>query len=110
MMSIKVERDSVCAGDDGDAPHTQTFELNDGTTLEDTLKHIIGSRYLASIQGGKATWIVHGKMPLAVVAQQWLEPKFLVDPLQEIPDRELFFEYCQQKDPDEVYEKSLLRS
>jgi hypothetical protein len=65
-----------------------------------------GNQYLASIAGGKASWVVllDGE-PIAVVAQQWDGPKFLPKANFDIPRAEvsLHFSYHEQRNPNEVY-------
>jgi hypothetical protein len=69
------------------------------------------SGYLASIEGGKATWSAASNIPLAVIAQQWSDPK----PLPGLPfaarrldvrgdTLRIHFSYHAQQDPDVVYE------
>jgi hypothetical protein len=108
-ITLRVERDSVCAGDDADAPHEKHFRLSADATLADTISVIIGEKYLASIAGGMATWIVESNKSLAVVAQQWDSPRFLVDwttPIVEcVPvdaSKRRFFRYWCQVDPTTV--------
>jgi hypothetical protein len=111
-FALNVERDSVCAGDDIDAPHAQRFAFQVKDTLAEALSAIVETRYLASIPGGNATWIVEaaGK-PVAVVAQQWKSPNFLIDPTTLVAEcispeapRGLFFRYWCQVDPAVVFE------
>jgi hypothetical protein len=74
-MKIYLTRDSVAAGDDIDAPHEKTITLDDGATIEDILVAITKLNYLASIAGGHATWTLSSRIPIAVFAQEWKEPK-----------------------------------
>lgn len=100
---LTVERDSVCAG----------FTFEHTATLADALSAILAPLgYLANIAGGEATWIVEsaGK-PLAVVAQQWQSPQFLIEPSTPLaecvpPGTEpaLVFRYGCQADPAVVFE------
>lgn len=110
-MRVVIWRDSVAAGDDVDAPHEWAADVPAHATASDVVHAIIGSRYLARIAGGEATWIVEGERPLAVVAQQWSMPRWLVAPdlpLSTVrrpsgsPDFEV--RYWCQVDPDRVYE------
>src|SRR5580765_2603986 len=80
-FALNVERDSVCVADDTEAPHAKRFAFQPKDTLTEALSAIVEARYLANVARGKATWIVEaaGK-PLAVVAQQWRSPKFLIKP------------------------------
>jgi len=102
-------RDSVCAGDDCNAPHELAWP-NPEVPLGQLAAELICRHYLASIAGGQATWILHGLRPLAVLAQQWSEPRFLVDastPVSAYLKREtpphLNLEYRCQVDPDAVF-------
>ncbi len=106
-----MDRGSVAVGDDS-RPHAETIDLPPETTLADVVAHLLERHFLAVIAGGKATWIlVTDRQPLAVVAQQWARPRFLVDP--SLPIRTwagegrgvpLMFRYWKQHDPDHVFD------
>ena len=76
------------------------------------LARLIQKEYLPrNIQGGKATWSLVTSVPVAVLAQQWSEPKVL--PLSDLdiaklkgPDGSVKFHvnYHAQIDPDTVLE------
>jgi hypothetical protein len=74
-------RDSVCAGDDCDAPHELALAVG-ADSLGSFIKRLLAADYLPSISGGNATWILkterHTDRALAVIAQQWAEPRFVV--------------------------------
>lgn len=53
---IKVQRDSVCMGDDVDAPHSYSFALPCDATLSELFEHLAIKRYLASVAGKNHTW------------------------------------------------------
>jgi hypothetical protein len=79
--SITVDRDSVCAGDDFES-HERSFAAPLNASVPELIQLAINACVLAEIAGGNATWIVEaggydGK-PIAVVAQQWKEPRLLV--------------------------------
>jgi len=110
-MKLYVTRESVCAGDDVDAPHQITLSVPDKYTLEDIARAIQRAGYLPTIQGGKATWSVVSGVPIAVMAQQWSEPKMLTS--LDLVRKELdlsgstirvHVNYHAQIDPDIVYE------
>ncbi len=83
--------------------------------LRDALARLRAQSFLPTLDGGRACWVVRlgGRTgsPLAVLAQQWYEPRYLVDaatPVAELagPDADevtLFFEHRPEADPDEVY-------
>lgn len=108
---IVIWRDSVAAGDDVDAPHELKIELRAQESLDSLVTRIIQSNYLASIAGGKATWILKsGERALAVVAQQWPAPCFLV-PAEDSArsylsggECDVEFVYWCQVDPKRVFD------
>ena len=79
-LQITIWRDSVAAGDDADAPHELLLEVTPQTTLQEITDYVLGKSYLASISGGRATWTLQSERPLAVIAQQWEQPHFLIPP------------------------------
>ena len=108
-MQAFLTRSSVCAGDDGDASHQKRFDLSNSESLEKLLTAIVKSAYLPTISGGRATWSVTSAVPIAVIAQQWTEPRmlFLLPKDLENLDRKegilkLHFNYHAQLDPEIV--------
>ena len=110
-MKIYFTRDSVSAGDDGDAPHAMEWAVPDGLSTNEVALQVIGAARLPSISGGLATWSLCSIKPLAVTAEQWTEAK-LINP---IPPRfseldvqngvlRLHFSYHAQQEPGLVYE------
>ena len=84
---LRVERDSVCAGDDGDAPHAATFGFDRGDSLARVVAAVVAAKYLPGVAGGEATWTVRAAgRALAVVAQQWDAPAMLVNPAARLID------------------------
>jgi hypothetical protein len=109
--SLVIWRDSVCAGDDIDGCHELILPMPIDASLRQLTEPLLNRRYLAFISGGRATWIFEAGFPLAVFAQQWLQPRFLVSP--ELPlssvirptSRPHFhFRYWCQADPDRVFD------
>jgi hypothetical protein len=76
-MIIRLTRESVCAADDCDAPHPKTITVPNTMTVGDLVKLIQKDYVPRNIQGGKATWSVVSSVPIAVLAQQWSDPKLL---------------------------------
>ena len=110
-MNVYVSRDSVAVGDDIDAPHGRTISLPDERQVDEVLSEILESGYLPKIAGGRATWSVVSNIPLAVVAQQWTEPRLLpliVERSEELDRQQnglrIHFNYHAQIDPEIVYE------
>ena len=107
-MKIYVSRRSVAAGDDINAPNSESLSVPDETDLREIVQGIAKSGYLPRIAGGQATWSVTSNIPVAVVAQQWAEPRMLGPfSLDELDNRDgllrLYFNYHDQIDPDTVY-------
>ncbi len=102
-------RESVAMADDVFAPHEKKIKVENDETFESTLEKILATHYLPSIQGGQATWIVVGKNPLAVIAQQWSKPYFFVeifaqtkDLIEFTNDHQLEFKYWGQVEPNKI--------
>lgn len=109
-MSVVIWRDSVAMGDDADAPHEWAAPVAADASIGAVVAAMLRASYLASIAGGHATWIVEGVEPLAVVAQQWSVPRWLVPP--ELPAATLArpdqrpglqIRYWCQVDPNRVF-------
>lgn len=105
-------RDSVAMGDDVWAPHRRTIRLTVPVTVARLLRSTRRG-YLANIAGGDATWVVRVRAaeddttgaPVAVVAQQWRRPRYLLRPgtALEPGQRFVHYHYLQQQDPELVY-------
>jgi hypothetical protein len=109
-MKIYASRDSVSAGDDVEAPHSSEFSLRTGISLKEALAEI-QSKYLPKISGGIASWSVASNIPVAVLAQQWKEPRMLLLLPEEIKELDskngvlrLHFNYHAQLEPEHVLE------
>lgn len=109
---ISVLRESVCMADDLEE-HKIIIKINRNTKLCDFLSCLLKTRFLALISGGKATWVLKlNDILLAVVAQEWDEPKYLVNRnknvneiLNESPGGEVYFKYLAQINPEKTYQK-----
>jgi len=108
-MKVYATRDSVCAGDDADAPHPFETTVPDGASLETMIATLIRSGYLPNISGGCATWSVSSGVPIAVIAQQWNAPRMLdlahhnwagLDASESC--LRMHFSYFTQQDPESV--------
>lgn len=110
-MNVKVDRSSVAAGDDA-VPHDEVVDVAPDTPLSKVVSGLLARHFLATIAGGQATWILETDRPLAVVAQQWEQPRYLVDPALPISTLDvdgqgivLMFRYWLQNDPDHVFDE-----
>ncbi|MBP0449225.1 hypothetical protein J5Y04_06640 [Kitasatospora sp. RG8] len=121
-MRVQLTRDSVAMGDDTYAPHAGTRDVPDGTSLRWLLDEVLTTGYLATIAGGRATWIAttgdaragHAgagdATVLAVLAQQWTAARLLpagTAPLATLAGADgtlrLHFTYRAQRDPEAEY-------
>lgn len=109
-ISIKVTRDSVCAGDDLDGLHLRQIDISEMTPVRFVIQRILESGYLPSISGGHAAWLIESGRPIGVVAQQWTQGRFFVDgdaPISQFlrSESKIHFRYEVQKDPEEVFKE-----
>ena len=80
---VQIERGSVHASDEAPSKH---ISVPPDTAVSAMVSLAIADRYMPSIAGGQATWIVESSgagagtalRPIAVWAQQWQEVKFLI--------------------------------
>ena len=112
-ITVVVDHDSVCAGDDGES-HLTSFSVSASTTIAEFLQLLKSARYLASIQGGNATWLIeciahNEKRCIGVVAQQWSTSQLLIPrdtllvDLRSGSELLLSFRYRAQADPSDVF-------
>lgn len=106
-LSLRVSRCSVCAGDDIDS-HDIVLAVAPEETLGSVVARLRTARYLPSIAGDQATWIIQaGGKALAVVAQAWRQPRFLGEAegqaVAALAEDGVHFRYWCQVDPDRVY-------
>jgi hypothetical protein len=109
--SLAIWRDSVCAGDDVDGRHELTLSLPIDASLRRLTEQLLNRRYIAFISGGRTTWIFEAGYLLAVFAQQWIQPRFLVSPdlllssfIKPNSQPHFNFRYWCQVDPDRVFD------
>jgi len=109
MMKIYITRDSVCAADDVEAPNAVCLDAPESLSPDDLVSFIDQSLALPRISGGKATWCLSSRIPLAVFAQEWPRCKKLFvipPPLVDLDYAEGTFRahfcYFAQTDPETV--------
>lgn len=110
MKTIKINRDSVAAGDDINS-HLQEITIQSNWKISDIIKHIILNNYLPLISGGKATWSVAIENPIAILTQETkFKPKLICMPeypysgeTYEVNIEQIHFNYHAQEDPENVY-------
>jgi hypothetical protein len=97
----------VCAADDCDAPHARSLECTNDGSPEQLVSFIYRSVDLPKIFGGKATWCISSKIPLAVLAEQWTEPRMIYGIPPKLEDLDfsdgilrVHISYFAQVDPD----------
>ncbi|MFZ6777906.1 hypothetical protein ACO0LD_13835 [Undibacterium sp. Ji83W] len=111
MLHIRIDRDSVHAGDDT-VSHAENIAVPANTSLASLLEQIRVGNFLPSISGGKATWMIESSgspfKTIGVLAQQWQEPCVIIDAAVDVAQHfagqqaNLFFRYRCQIDPDTV--------
>jgi hypothetical protein len=111
---VRLDRDSVCAGDDTD-PHDIRVAIPPSSTIGELLDVVARQHYLAGISGGQATWLIAvggaAGQSIGVMAQQWEAPRLILPgdtPLAVLfADREpaLYFRYGEQADPELVFDR-----
>ncbi|MCR9608459.1 hypothetical protein [Vibrio antiquarius] len=58
MLRVKLTRDSVCMGDDCDAPHFLKLELPETSTIQTLVDTIDARSYLAKVVGFDHQWVL----------------------------------------------------
>ena len=106
-MQIVATRHDVHPADD---PTQLEFTVAEDAPPQDVIRRAADPDWLPSISGGKATWSVVSDGPLAVVAQQWSEPRCLPfleqrwrNALRRDGALRLHFNYHAQLSPEDVY-------
>jgi|GEM_PF-963618 len=134
-ISIILDRDSVCMADDCFS-HKKTIDVNKKMKLKDFILYFLklpvektytekgliekSIEVFPHISGGNATWILKIRKEykdicnIAIIAQQWEEPKLLVDNVQigelvaDYNSNEFFMKYLCQTDPEEIYNELII--
>lgn len=84
-IQIVVRRDSVCAGDDIDAPHEKRFWLRDEANINEVFRALVAMDYLPSIAGSRESWEAHlTDEVIFKVGKNFENPEFLVSPLNKV--------------------------
>lgn len=100
MLTINVKRDSVAVGDDTDAPHLYSFEMEKSNSFRLLFQHLAARRYLATVSGEGHSWQVKisGKIVAEFIANNDNPEasRLLEIPISEWADNdtiELYFTY-----------------
>jgi hypothetical protein len=119
-MKLLLTRDSICAADDLESPHSLSISIADRPTLQQIVWTIRRSDYLPSISGGKASWVACSNVPIGVIAEQWQDPRtiWMISPgMEELDwvdgDLRVHISYLDQVDPElvmKVVEKLRLKN
>ena len=90
-IKVKLTRDSVCAGDDCDAPHEKTIEVYSLTDPSAFVSQFAAG-YLPSVAGYGHSWTfsLNGK-PISAITTTSIEPK--VSTIQFEDENTGYFEY-----------------
>jgi len=91
MIRIKLTRDSVCAGDDIDAPHERIVEVYSFTDTHSFVNQF-ATGYLPSVNGYGHSWTAYlNGNPIALLTTMRIEPK--VSEIQFEGENQLYFKY-----------------
>jgi len=83
-ISVTITRDSVCAGDDCDAPHQKLLEVD---TWVDPVAftRAVSDGYLASVAGVGHTWTcLMNNTPIAEIAHSGIRPLVRATPFSDV--------------------------
>ena len=107
-MRVYATRDDVHPGDIDLRP--LIVDMADDTAPEDILRRAADRRWLPSIQGGCATWVIASHELLAVYAEEWPDLRFMPGLGERIRNVwrvesgiQLHFSYLAQADPEVIY-------
>lgn len=78
MIELIVTRDSVCAGDDCDAPHKARFFIDEVTPISNLVSYLRENYPLSSVYGGHLTWTLKSGSKIAMFSEGWSDLHFLV--------------------------------
>jgi len=104
-MTIRLTRENITGSEDTDAHHDRMLEVSDGCAISEIVDIVLLSSYIPTVPAGRATWIAYADdHVVAVVAQEWIEPKYIVPPDRRYEHlANLDFEYAGQHSPDDVF-------
>jgi hypothetical protein len=108
-MIVLVHREAVRGVDDS-APFAKAVHVPDSATLAEFLKMQSVREYLPAVDGGRATWVCDGDVPLAVVTQEYREPwlgpaanRPLIQLAGTLPNPHFSFRYLAQESPEDAF-------
>ncbi|KZK90914.1 hypothetical protein PsAD5_04052 [Pseudovibrio sp. Ad5] len=78
MLELIVTRDSVCAGDDCDAPHRAHFSINEAASISNLVEYLREIYPLSNVFGDHLTWTLTARSKIAMFGENWRELHFLV--------------------------------
>jgi len=91
MISIVISRDSVCAGDDCEAPHEKTIKIHSFVDPEDLARES-SSGYLPDVSGVGHSWIcVLNDVKIAEIKTTGIRP--LVRMIEFVENNRIHFKY-----------------
>ena len=110
--SVRITRDSLTPADRLQAPHESVVKTTPHQTVEELILAVF--KKLAIPNGGQdaATWVVTSKRPIAVISNQWKQPRILLRTVRRMEDNLLvqgataYLHLClyQDSDPDTLHQ------
>lgn len=74
-MKIRVNRQSVCMGDDVD-DHSKVYELEETATYEDLFNSLKKDKYFPSVSGNNVVWVLTTSKTFCIFSYFTLREKF----------------------------------
>lgn len=109
-MHVLVQREDLRDADDAGSIKVRRFEVSDAATVVDFLRRVRTSNLVPNLAGGRATWVVEGDRPLAVLTQEYREPWALVganvrlvEVAGRLPRPHVGLRYFAQRSPEDVF-------
>ena len=98
-MKIRVDRDSVCMGDDV-LPHETEFDVPEDMTVKDFFDFLEKEGYLPSIQGNNVAWELHNRNGEFTKTREIIHPdgvlKEMLEGITETPLFILLYHYSPE--------------
>jgi hypothetical protein len=110
-LLIHVERDSVCMGDDVNAPHRKSYKLSDIQSIKQLVDYVAKNYSLAHVNATDIAWVLMTSEALAVFSPVLTEPRVLTREdeavsrfIEEEPVLNLYFAYIMNCDHEQIYQ------
>lgn len=110
-LLIHVTRASVGISDDVDAPHRQSYILNNAQSIKQIVDHVFQNYPLPSVSPTNYVWVLDAAVSLAMFSPSWPEHRLLLrqdkataDLDKMLSEINLRFRYIPRCTPEKMYE------